>query len=381
MTTNRRRGLRRALPVVVLAAGVLALAALAGAPRRDAPPLAPTGTGAAGTKALVDVLDELGVAVRIGDRIDGNATHALLLVDHLPDAEAKRLRRWVRSGGTLVVTDPRSRFTPDVAGSAGIGPLHTSLPRDCDLPALAEVARVSAGSGVVYDNPGRPAVACFPRGQGHWLVASPQAAGSVVALGGPEALTNAALGKGDNGVLAAALLAADEEASVVIVPPGVPGQGEATLPDLVDDAVWYALVQLLIAFAVVVAWRSRRLGKPVSEPQPVQLAGSELVTAVGNLLQQTRARGQTARLLRADVRRDLLERLGLPADCPPERLVDALVGRTGRTPAQLAPLVSGSEPADEAGVVELADELEAIRQAALRPAVPPAVHEEDARVR
>ena len=82
-------------------------------------------------------------------------------------------------------------------------------------------------------------------------------------------------------------------------------------------------MQLAVAFGVLVLWRSRRLGRPVLEPQPVQLAGSELVVAVGELLQRAKGREQAASVLRDDLRRWLAERLGLPPATPAEVVAEA----------------------------------------------------------
>lgn len=367
MNGRARRRVRRAAPLGLLALAVLAAALITGGPPRDGPPLDPAATGPDGTKALVDVLDELGTDVRIADTVDPGDGVALLLVDALDDEAFADLRGWVRAGGTLVVADPRSRFTPDVAGTAGIGPLETSLPRECGLAALADVKRVTAPRGVVYEDPGADAVGCFSRGAGHWLVVTEEQAGTLVALGGPGTLTNAALREADNALLVAALLAADHDGPVAFLRPGGPGEGDAGLGDLIPDRVVLALVQLAIAFGVVVAWRSRRLGTPVREPQPVQVAGSELVTAVGNLLQQTRARGQAARLLRDNLRRELAERLGLPADSSPDAVAHAAARRTGRPPDQLTSLLAGDDPVGEADLAALAADLERARHAALDP--------------
>ena len=62
-----------------------------------------------------------------------------------------------------------------------------------------------------------------------------------------------------------------------------------------------ALAQLLIAFVVFALWRGRRLGRPVAEVQPVEIAGSELVVAVGNLLQKAGRPEIAAERLRSDL--------------------------------------------------------------------------------
>lgn len=364
--SGRRTRVRRLLPLALLAAGVLAVVLLTG-PGGDGPPLDPASAGPGGTKALIDVLGELGTDVRVASEVQASDTAALLLADDLDDTARATLQDWVEEGGTLVVTDPGSPLSPPVAGPAGIGPLETSIPRRCSLPVLEDVERVATPGGAVYTTPapGTPdTTACFPRGEGHWLIATAVGRGAVVALGGAGVFTNAALGDADNGVLAAALLATGDEPVVVLEPP-VPGEGRAGLSDLVPLPVRLTVLQLGLAFAVVVAWRARRLGRPVSEPQPVQVPGSELVTAVGNLLQHTSARGQAARLLRAELRRELAERLGLPADSGADAIAGAAARRTGRPAAELTALLDGPDPADEAGLVALASRLEATRRSAL----------------
>lgn len=370
MSSARRHALRRVLPLVVIAAAVVVAALLTGGSTREGPPLDPASAGPDGTRALVDVLTELGVDVRVTAAPQPSDPIALLLTDHLDDDAAADLRRWVRDGGTLVVADHRSEFTPEVVDSANIGPLEASLPRSCDAAALAAVERVAVPGGVLYGEPAAGAVGCFARADGFWLVATPEGEGTVVALGGAGALTNAALGRADNGLLAAALLAPEPGGSVAFLPPATPGAGDASLADLIADRVWLALLQLGIAFAVVVAWRARRLGAPVGEPQPVQIAGSELVTAVGHLLQRTDARDQAARLLRDDLRRDLTDRLGLPVDSSAEAVAAAVARRTGRHTEGLATLLTGAAPSGEEALVALAGDLAAARRAVLADPTP-----------
>lgn len=368
--SDRRNALRRAAPLVGIVAGAVLAVLVAGGPGRDGPPLDPSSTGPRGTKALVEVLSALGIDVALTDAPGAGDAVALLLADALDDHAAEDVREWVRAGGTLVVADPASTFVPEVVGAASVGPLETSLPRACAADALSDVARVAAPGGVVYAEPDAGALACFPRGDGYWLVATPSGEGTVVALGGPGAFTNRALGEADNGLLVAALLAPEVGGSVAFLRPAAPGTGQTGLRDLVADRVWLALLQLGLAFLVVVAWRSRRLGAPVAEPQPVQIAGSELVTAVGHLLQQTGARAQAARVLRDDLRRELADRLGLPADSPVQEVTAAWSRRTGQHPDELADLLCGPDPAGEGDLVALAVDLERARRGALADPTP-----------
>ena len=90
-----------------------------------------------------------------------------------------------------------------------------------------------------------------------------------------------------------------------------------------------ALVQLGVAFVSSPLWRARRLGRPVLEPQPVDLPGSELVIAVGHLMQRAGSSSRAVDAIRGDLRRDLGERLGLPPGLDAEQLAVVAAQRTG----------------------------------------------------
>lgn len=357
---------RRAWPLAALAGGGLLAVLVAGPPSAEAP-LDPTGTGPTGIKALVDTLVALGVDVTVGSEVTDDAGAALVPSDGLSGGQRRALRRWVRDGGRLVVADPTSPLAPGRrAGRVGLLPgAEPTLARRCPLPALRGVARVVVPGGAVIEAPSG-AVSCFPSGDGHWLVATRDGRGTVVALGGPGVWTNAALGAADNAVLAAALLR-PPAGDLALVRPRAPGTGDTTLADLLPPAVGLALGQLALAFAVVVAWRARRLGRPVREPQAVELAGSQLVVAVGHLLRRGRATGHAARLLRADLRRSLGERLGLPPAAGPESVADVVAARGGPPRAEMMAALDGADPGDDAALVELAAGVERVRRAALDP--------------
>lgn len=372
----RRRGRLRAwLPFLLIGLGVLVLVIVTDRPP-GGPPLDPRSTGDLGTKALVDVLTEFGAETEVIEDIPGEGvTAALVLEDRYEDEDRDRVLDWVGEGGVLVVADQASPLQSDYVGPTDISFTNPSIARRCSLQGLEEVGRISAPWGSVHEVPD-DAVGCFTRNEGAWLIAREEGEGTVVTLGGPLTLTNGSLGEWDNALLAVALLAPDpDEARVAILGPPRPGEGDATLIDLIATPVKLAFVQLLIAFGVVVAWRARRLGRPVVEPQPVELPGSELVVAVGNLLQSTDARGHAAGVLRAEARRFLAERLGLPAHADPEQIADAAAARTSASRVEVSDLLTGSGAAqdqmDEARLVRLAQSVEDVRRATLA-APPPA---------
>ena len=377
---------RRVLPWVAVVVGVALVVVVAGRGEEEGNPLDPASPGPLGTKGLVEVLRELGGQVRVsGERPGAGTETALLLSDDLTPGRRQGLLDWVRQGGTLVVADPSSGVTAvEQVGSTQIGLLDAEIERRCDVAALAGVGRVAAPGGIVFEipegqggprapggpgNPGGPpggTRACFPRNDGAWLLVQPVGSGTVVRLGGASVLVNRELGEADNAVLLASLLVPTEQTTVQVLQPPLPGGGDAGLTDLIAPRVRLALWQLVVAFVLLALWRARRLGRPVAEPQPVQLPGAELVVAVGNLLQRAKGRGQAAGLLTDDLRRSLAGRLGLPPSAPADQVADAVAARTGIPRERVLRTLTRSTPRDEAELVALSQAVDTVRREVTR---------------
>jgi hypothetical protein len=362
-------GARKALPWVAIVLGLLVVAAVGGRRAEEGNPLDPESPGPLGTKGLVEVLREVGGQVTVSGGQPGSGTDtALLLSDDLTPQRREALLAWVRRGGTLVVADPNSGVTQAKGvGTTSIGLLDAQLERRCDVAALSDVRRVAAPGGVVFEIPeGGGTRACFPRNDGAWLLVQSLGVGTVVRLGGASVLVNRELGEADNAVLLASLLAPVEGTAVQVLRPPLPGGGGAGLGDLIAPRVRLALWQLVVAFALLALWRARRLGRPVTEPQPVQIPGAELVVAVGNLLQRAKSRGQAAGLLTDDLRRSLAERLGLPASTPADQVADTVAERTGIPRERVLRTLTPATPRDEAELVALSQAIDTVRREVVR---------------
>jgi hypothetical protein len=365
---------------LLLALVVVAVFAI-GAPDRDEP-LDPRSDARLGTSALVALVDELAGDVVIADRAPAAGTPGargpdvvLLLRDRLDDAQRHQLAEWVWEGGTLVVVDPGSPLTPVVAGTfADIDDVRSSdtEPVGCDVAALDDVDLAGIdplGGGALYEVPaGSDGCVVAPAG-GAYIVAADAGAGTLVAVGGSGMFVNAGLGEGENAPLVAALVAPSDGTDVAVLDPGLlaAGTGDRSLVDLASPGVKRALLQLGIAFGVYALWRARRLGPPVEEPQPVAVAGSGLVAAVGSLLDRSGSRQHAADLMRAELRRELGDRLGMPPGTPAAVLASVAAARTAVDEARLrwALGVDAAPVADDGGLVALAQTIDDIRQEVL----------------
>lgn len=332
----RRRPPRAAVIGVCVGLVVLAAAAIGGRPGRDGPPLDPRSDGPLGTSALVSLLRGLGAEVDLTVGLpDARDDVALVLQDRLQASQRDALAAWVSGGGTLVVLDPSSPMAPPSSRDAlpaVSGPLETGA---CSIEALRDVGEIDGGAALQLEAaPGDES--CFSKtATSGFVVARTVELGEVVAVGGAAFVTNDLLGRRDNAVLAATLLAPTLGLRVRVVDPPIPvGGGDKTLGDLVPAGVKRALLQLGVAFVLYALWRAVRLGRPVVEDQPVSVAGSELVSAIGRLLARTRSPGPVADGMRVELRHSLRTRLGVGPDVPVDVLAELAAARSG-LPKQL----------------------------------------------
>lgn len=262
--------------------------------------------------------------------------------------------------------EPTGQGDCDIDRLAGLGPIDT---------AFADPAPVRSA--------GAEARRCYGDLTGAYVVEERVGRGSIATLGSPYLWANARLQPAkedggeplDNAVVALRLLGPTADGAttgtsitfVDAVPTsGVAPDGTQNPVDLLPTGVKLALVQLVAAFGIYAWWRARRLGPVVVERMPVEIAGSELVVAVGDLLRRKGTPQRAADVLRADARRELSARLGVPRSAPPAALVQVVAERSGRDADQLsAALLDGPVDSAEA-LVRLADTVSDIRQEVLQ---------------
>jgi hypothetical protein len=330
----------------------------------------PAATGPEGTKALVELLERFGAHVEVAQSFPVRADVAIAFPDSVPDSRVDDVRRWAADGSTLVVADAASELTP-LAEPAAVATSGTLPQGACDIDGLTDLGPLNLGprsSSLRFRRqPGMPM--CWSDGSHAYAALLSEGQGRILSLADGTPFQNQSLDEDDNAALATAVLAPRPGTRVAILTraafPGQPtgptsasdafGRLMATYP-----AIGLVLAQLGIALVLFALARGHRLGRPVGEPQPVQIAGSSLTEAVGRLLRQRQDPDAVARVLRAEGRRTVAARSGLPAAAPPAVLAEALEARTGRPPHESLAVLDGPPIASDAELVALAEQIDTV---------------------
>lgn len=348
--------------------GAVVVLLLTGAPNPTLP-LSPRSTAPEGTRGLVLFLEELGAEVEVSrERPVPGDDVALILADDLGESRRSEVRSWVRDGGVLVVADPGSPLAAPVAGEQFADFSFSLVDRgECDVSPFAGAETIDVSGTFTLDAPsqlfevGDDAEGCFGDGDEALVVVQDRAGGTVVSVGDADLFTNQNLDEDDNAVIAAALLASTEETTVRVLE--APFQERrTTLFDLIPDNVVRAFIQVVIAFGLYALWRARRLGRPVAEPQPVEVAGSELVAAVGGLLEVSDAPERAAHLLRADLRRDIGVRFGVAPGTSAEVTAQVVAARSGADPSLVYAALAAAPATTDAELTELSRLIDTVRR-------------------
>lgn len=322
-----------------------------------------------GMEAVRLLLDERGVRVERAPAADlvagtvasGPGDAVVAMVPSVATAdELAALERLAEGGTTVVLGEPLPDEGAGAADELVFSPLDEAAfltdrtladtpalpadPGECDVAELADLGDldVAFAAPMALDGDRR----CWADPGGTYLTERAVGAGRVVTLASPFLWVNARLqpDKEDGGAPlangpAAIRLLGDADTVTFIDPvpsPDAVRTGSQDVWSLLPLPVQLALAQLLGALVIFLWWRSRRLGRPVEERLPVEIAGSELVVAVGDLLRRRGNAERAAATVRGETRRVLAERLGTGPEPTPAALVSLVAARTGREPADVA---------------------------------------------
>lgn len=353
--------------------GAFVLAAVAG--RSGSGRLDPRSVEPSGGRAVAEVLRDQGVQVELvtttaAVRDAARAGDTVLVVDPglLVDEQVDAVRA---TGADLVVIAPMApaTFAPGVSAgepatpgvrqpACGLGPARRAGTADAGGLSWVVEPGTAAGDALCYAKDGVPSLVRVREGDR-----------SVTLLGDQAPLRNDRLGELGNAALALGLLGANPRLvwylpSLSDVPTSAQ---QESFYSLVPDGVWWGLGQLVVAVLLVAAWRARRLGPVVAEPLPVVVRAAETVEGRARLYRRGGARDTAADALRAGVRSRLVPLVSLPVRAEPTAVVDAVAARTRRTASDVAALLYGAAPADDAALVRLAGDLDALEREVRRP--------------
>lgn len=343
--------------VIVMALVVLLLVRA----RPESEPFDPRSGQPDGARGLVLTLQDAGAEVRDSRDVPGasadGSERLLVLEDRLDDEQRTAVLDFAEAGGVVVVADPESTLhggsdtdggAVEVSGETSGGERRdveqerNVAPGRCTIGALTDLRGVFVPNGVLF--PVGPSESqCFtdpiggPAADNHsFVIVREFGDGLIIGLGDNDAFVNRSLRRADNAGLMATLLVPTRDTDVVViigrgVSPTVSdvGSGDDTLRDLVPRWAWMSLVLGAVAFVVFAMSRSAREGRIVTEPIATPIAGSELVSATGNLMQRAGHASRAGWLLLSRLHRDLCHAHGVDVNAPLADLDRAVSDRSG----------------------------------------------------
>jgi hypothetical protein len=246
-----------------------------------------------------------------------------------------------------------------------------TLDADCEFgPAERAGTVTGTGSGYRIVASGADAVGCLDSGDDiHSLVVVNHGQKQVTVLGMRDAFTNGQVADNGNAALALGLLG--EKPNLVWLLPSIaeanagPGIAELT-PE------WIGPVMVLAILTAIAAafWRGRRLGPLVVENLPVVVRASETMEGRARLYEKSSARLRALDALRIGTIDRLGTLCGLPRSATTDDVIRAVAAAVGRGSDQVAALLRDTEPATDAELVRLSDDLLVLEReaaSALRP--------------
>jgi len=387
---DRQRVRRTASFVGVIVLGLVLLGLLGLTAQRPTTPLDPEGTGPEGARALAEVLRQQGVDVEVVRSIGA-------LEDAKPDADttvfvgdptelgpgaAARLADAARLSGRLVLAGVDTEqlrqlgLPVEAFGGGGIdlvaGCDDSEVARPSDVVSVWDTRYLVTGSSegtsrcfVVPSPDGPPDQPDPDAAHGSGLVELDNTAAhpDTVVTGLGPAWANAVIT--DDSHAGTAVRALGAKPRLLWYQPGTsdalaPGPGDVGPAD--GPSVWPpwttpAIVLLLAAVVLLALARGRRLGRLVREPLPVVVRAIETTESRGRLYRRARDRSRAAAVLRAGATDRLTQRLAVGRGAGPDAVVHAASRATGQPPAEVADILFGPAPTDDAALIHLAQQL------------------------
>jgi hypothetical protein len=337
--------------------------------------LDPESVGPNGARAVIEVLRDQGVDVRIA-RTYSDAQRALegdedtLVMLDTPALSDEGVESVTGAATDVVLVDPRSR-TLDLllpgSSLAGYAPASDVEP-DCEVGAAERAGALTPGAlFTAADGP-----SCYPVDGGWGLISTPLSDGMLTAVDGRELFTNEHLATGGNAALALNLMG--EHGTLVWY---LPDAGDTDLADtefslgeLTPPWVSPVIVLLLTAGVAAGVWRGRRFGPLVAERLPVTVRASETTEGRARLYAQSRDAAHAAAELRRATQARLARMLHLGAQADPSEIADAAASVLAVDRRSVHSTLITDVPADDGALVTLYSRLRQLEDAVAAAAHP-----------
>jgi hypothetical protein len=355
---------------VVLAIGVIVGVAVLSAWLTAPQPggrMDPTSTSPEGARALVTLLRDHGVDVIAADSIADVERSArpdtlLVIAETFRLTDDDLLRRLAAVPGDRLLVGPVSRVRDELAPQIRGDDATTfgGAEPGCDLREATRAGTVQLGLSDAYQAAGDVHVTRCYDGS---LVRYVDDGRTVTVVGSADFMTNSGLLEEGNAALAMNL-AGTAPRVIWFAPQRSEGetQGGESISDLIPDRVWWIVLQLCVAVALLAVWKGRRIGPLVAERIPVVVRASETVEGRGRLYRSRRAGDRAAEALRTATLQRMTPRLGLSQNAAPPAVAQAVAERCGLNPQAVAHTLFGPPPATDADLVNLAHELDNIER-------------------
>lgn len=327
--------------------------------------LSPENAAPGGGRAVAQVLRGQGVDVRFTERLsdtldaveDAGGATVLLYDEGLLNSGSRE--ELAASGADLVLVNPSQDELDDLAPGVTLAEAPSGvLSAGCALPAAERAGRISrASEGYSLAGGTEGAESCFEGADGAYsLVQVAVGEGTVTVLGAGDALTNGSVVEQGNAALALGVLGRTE-----VLVWYLPGLDDVATPPALGELSpgWVTPSVLLLVTAGLAAafWRGRRLGPLVVENLPVVVRASETMEGRARLYQRSSARRRALDALRVGTVARLASALRLGRSASVDDVAWATAERTGRDPQQVRHLLLDADPATDADLVRLSDEL------------------------
>ena len=300
--------------------------------------------GPEGMAIFVKLAKSFGRTFVFGDKVpsatDVDPQEVVVVVaDGLSAAETTNLQAWVRNGGNVVAIG--YGFYSGTKGAVFVNGRAQQSRDRCTISALDGIATANFSDASPYQqaNLDGDVDVCFASAKqsdnssSAFVHSYPVGAGRVTSIASIQPFLNKVIATDDNAALVTALVAPTRSTKVHLIgtyftsKSGQSGnkgnsksksntkpQDDRSLLDLVSPGIKQGFLQLLLAFLLYAAWRSRRVGRPTRETLPISIHARDLTTARGALLAKAKRPASAASRLQDRTVADVVRRTGLPAD-------------------------------------------------------------------